>query len=563
MSPRRPIQLLDDALIDQIAAGEVIERPASAVKELVENALDARARHIEVALEQGGLDLLEVSDDGEGISRDDLPLAIVAHATSKISTLEDLHAVSSRGFRGEALASMGAVGDLEIVTRAAGSPEAWLLEVGGGKPGVPKPTARAQGTTVRLRHLFRHVPARRKFLKSPRAECLRCEEWLDRLALSVPGVELTLRLDGRVKRQWRAGGMEARIEDVTRASGFRKGEASGSGFEVMAWVAEPACAKVNRNGQFFYYNSRPIRDRMLSQVLLQSTREFIPDRRHAVAVIHISSDPTHADVNVHPTKEEVRFDRPRDVASLVTRAVRSALAGGGYAPELISMPRPQVQEPSPSPNLPRAQRPVAENWNAPGLLGEAHASPAPSRRFMQVHGSFVVVETDEGLSILDQHALHERILLETMRRELLAGGVERQNLLIPQSLQFQPGEAAALQDLGPHLEKAGFAIEVHGSSDVLVSALPVSLSPGSLQGLLRDIVERADGISNPDDIRLLATRLCACRSAVKAGDTLEPGEIEALIRGLSEEDYSFACEHGRPTHVRIPLARLSRGFARH
>jgi DNA mismatch repair protein MutL len=566
MRERKPILLLPDPLIDQIAAGEVIERPASVLKELLENSLDGGAKRIEVDLENGGIDLIQVIDDGMGISEEDLPLSVVAHATSKIQCSDDLQKILTRGFRGEALASMGAVGELEIASRAETADEAFQIQVKAGQSSALKPVALAKGTRVSLRHLFRQLPARRKFLKSAKAEANRCMEVLLKMALTQYQTHFILRVDGRVRADWPAVlSLELRAAKILKVSHLRQGKASRPGVEVTMFVAAPEYARQTRTGQYFFLMGRYIRDRALSQVVWQSSREFIPDNRHPMLLVTIDMDPSRVDVNVHPTKEEVRFEEPRRIAALMGEALRDAMADAEYAPEMNVAAALEVRESK----LPRAQRPVAENWAAPDHLGWSEAAEKPQeglkavRKAMQLHNAYILAETDEGLSILDQHALHERILLQKLKKELLSGQVEQQTLLIPHLVELTPAEATVLLDIADDLKQVGFDIEDHGDGVLAISALPVAMKTQSLDSALMDVLERADGLSDPESIRLAIARICACRSAVKAGDILKQGEIEALLRDHNQEDFSFACEHGRPTHVKISLAQLSRGFERH
>jgi DNA mismatch repair protein MutL len=589
---RCQIKLLPDPLIDQIAAGEVIERPASVLKELIDNSLDAGAKNIEIHLENGGLDLVEVIDDGQGISREDLPLAVVAHATSKISHSEDLQNIRTFGFRGEALASMGAVGVLTLQSRVRDEAMAWALILRSGEVSELFPVAQTPGTRASLKDLFGNIPPRRKFMKSPRVETNRCQQMLEKLALSHPEVHFSLEVEGRRRFNWPAVASRGeRMAQVLRLDTVALGRAEKKSVRVEICLAPPEKSRKTRAGQFFFVQNRPIRDRALSQVVWQSSREFIPDKAHPVLAVFIDMPGNSLDVNVHPSKEEVRFETPRLVASVVAEALRESVREADFASTLItksldsafqedlgmkgSSSSPKTREPVVKETqkigsvpdasiLPRGKRPLLERWAVPGALGEADAPEnLPLRSFLQVHNAYIVVETDQGLSILDQHALHERILLQKMRRELLAGEVEKQNLLLPQLLEFLPDEMATLLEIREDLASVGFDFEDHGDHVLAVSSLPVSLSPEKLKDTLQGIVAASEGLCDAEALRLATLRICACRSAVKAGDALSHGEIEALLNDFEEEDYSFACEHGRPTHLRLTLSELARGFSRH
>ena len=585
MRVRKPIQLLPDPLIDQIAAGEVIERPASVVKELVENSLDGGATYIEIQLNNGGLDLIQVTDNGTGISEEDLPLAIVAHATSKITCQEDLQSILTRGFRGEALASMGAVGELEIMSRTDSCESAHCIRVSAGLCSEVKPAAMAEGTRVSLHHLFRQLPARRKFLKSAKAEMTRCVDIVQKMAMTQPQVHFVIKADSRVRLDLPVCETIAeRAARILKVDHLREGSSSRPGLDVKAYVAAPEHARQTRSSQYFFLLGRFIRDRAFSQVVWQSSREFVPDNRHPSLVVCIETDPSKVDVNVHPTKEEVRFEEHRRVAALIGEAIRDAMAQANYAAELelkrsvieevdpskkVDMP-PRVAEPQAK--LPRAQRPIVENWASPEHLGaglaeehkkEESRNELPQRASMQLHNAYIVAETDQGLSILDQHALHERILLQKFRRQMLSGEVEQQSLLIPYLVELTTSESVVLMDIAEDLKAVGFDLQDYGDGVIAVSALPVALKTKDLEMTFQDVIEGADGLSDAEAIRLKIARICACRSAVKAGDPLKPHEIEALLKEHSEEDFSFACEHGRPTHVKISLKQLARGFERH
>jgi DNA mismatch repair protein MutL len=582
MRDRKSIQLLSDPLIDQIAAGEVIERPASVVKELIENALDGGATKIELIVENGGLDLIQVVDNGFGINQADLPLSVVAHATSKITTADDLTKIMTRGFRGEALSTMGAVGELEVASRAQDASEAFAIEVRAGQSSILKPVALTQGTRVSLRHLFRQIPARRKFLKSARAESNRCLEVFTKMAMTQPKVHFVYKVDGKIKADWPlVNDIKKRVAKILKVADLREGNSSRPGIDVKVYVAAPEHAKQTRSHQYLFLMGRVIKDRAISQVIWQSSREFVPDNRHPMLMAEIEMDPSKVDVNVHPNKEEVRFEEPRRVAALIGEAIRDAMAQAVYAAEMnleslsennILSPQNIVREKEETTSfktaskLPRAQRPIVENWSAPDRLGwqeKEIPEDRPIRQFMQLHDAYIVFETDEGLSILDQHALHERILLQRFRKQMLSGEIEQQVLLIPHLIEMNPTELAILIDLSVDLKKIGFEFEDHGDGVLAVSALPVALKANSVEGALMDIIDRSDGLSDTESLRLAIARICACKSAVKAGDSLSKHEIEALLKDHEKEDFSFACEHGRPTHVKITLSQLSRGFERH
>ena len=598
------IRRLSEAAANRIAAGEVVERPASAVKELVENAIDAGAGRIEIAIADGGKTLIRVSDDGIGIAGDDLALALERHATSKIDG-SDLVNITSYGFRGEALPSMGAVARLTLTSRAAGAAEAWEIEVRAGAIGRPRPAARGQGTTVELRDLFCTTPARLKFLRGDRAETRAIGEAVRRLAMAEPGVAFALRDlsgGGEGRSLFRAeaeqgalfDGRLARIDRILGgefAANALAIEAERDGLRLTGFAGLPTLSRGAAVAQFFFVNGRPVRDKLLSGALRGAYADFMHRGRHPVAVLFLDCAPERVDVNVHPAKAEVRFREPGVVRGLVVAALRHALAEAGhraattvstealgaFRPEMRGGPGPrQVWRPSAgqigaalAAQAPleggfaesawsgRVEEPVADDHEAEDLpLGVARA---------QLHENYIIAQTRQGMVIVDQHAAHERLVYERLKRQIGEHGVKRQGLLIPEVVELGPEAAARLLERADELAEFGLIVEPFGGAAVAVREVPALLGHADPAGLVRDV---ADELADLGESESLKTRIeailsrMACHGSVRSGRRLTADEMNALLREMEATPHSGQCNHGRPTYVSLTLAQIEKLFGR-
>jgi DNA mismatch repair protein MutL len=578
-----PIRTLPRSVVDVIAAGEVVERPASVVKELVENALDAGARSVAVAIRDGGRALVRVEDDGEGMGEEDLRLAFAPHATSKIRGVEDLEAVATYGFRGEALASIGAVSDASVTTRPPGAASGLRVEDRRGAVGEPAPAAHPPGTTVEVRDLFGGLPARRKFLRSAPAEAARVAEVVARFALHRPDVAFTLEVDGRTTLRAPAG--EPARERAARVLGRDRMEAllpvsGGRGsVRVEGFVASPDAAEKGRPPQFLSVNGRSVLDRTVSHAVRAALEGLVTVHRQPAWVLSVALPPGEVDVNCHPAKSEVRFRRPSEVHEAVREAVRAAVLGGETAP---SIPGEAL----------RSREGIREALDA--YLGGAGASsrqagfgfvgspdpPEPARAgaapadgaraagppaVLQVRDTFLVHETADGIAIVDQHALHERVLLERLRARAGKGPPEVQRLLVPEILEVGAAEAARAEAAADLLRAAGLLLERFGPGSVAVQGIPRALSDRPVReiarGALRRLAEERPGGGEGDLLHGLLESM-ACHAAVRAGDPLPPEAARALLEEGRGLDTGGHCAHGRPTELRIPFADLERRFRR-
>ena len=602
-----PIRRLDPLLIDRIAAGEVVERPAAAVKELIENALDAGARRIEVAIEAGGRALIRVADDGAGMNPDDLALSVERHATSKIPD-GDLTAIATLGFRGEALPSIASVSRLEIRSRAQDADAAFALSVEDGAKTAPRPISHPVGTRVEARDLFAATPARLKFLKSDRAESQASADVVRRLGLANPQTRFSFASDLGGSFDWPAcppgeAGERERLRqalgDVFVADALRV-EAVREGVRISGWVGLPTFNKPNALSQYFFVNRRAVRDRSLSGALRAAALDFIPRDRHAVAALFIDCAPSEVDVNVHPAKAEVRFRDGGLVRALLIGAVRQAFLAAGHratasggVETLAAMRAPDDRAPPPangSPGLTRGWRdsPAAPWAGAPRFAEPAQsafadfapsadarggAAPATAADLAaplgaaraQLHDAFIVAQTQDGVVIVDQHAAHERIVYEKLKRQREQNGIARQILLAPLVVELEPRAAAALADKTGELEALGLVVEPFGPGAALLREAPVLLDGADLAALVRDLAEdlaAEDGAQTLE--RKLDHRLAtiACHHSVRAGRKLKPEEMNALLREMEATPGAGQCNHGRPTYVELKLADIERLFGR-
>ncbi len=596
-----PVRQLSEATVNRIAAGEVVERPASVVKELVENALDAGAHRIDVLTDGGGRRLIRVTDDGDGMTRADLELAVDRHATSKLAG-DDLLAIHTLGFRGEALPSIGAVARLIMTTRHESEPHAWTLEVDAGKKSPAKPAALGHGTTVEVRDLFYATPARLKFLKSDRSEAEAVREVVRRLAMSRPDVTFTLAGEERAPVTWTAATDElSRLGDVLGAD-FRANaiaiEAEREGVRLQGFAGLPTLSRANTLGQYLFVNGRPERDKVLIGAVRAAYSDYLPRDRHPLLALFVTLETREVDVNVHPAKTEVRFRDGALVRGLIVRALKEALAregqraastGGGatiaaFRPVTIARRSAYDWRNSPARPIPMAPRggaalSFAEAAQAAFDVGEPSAdarvesfepaaelieSPLGAAR-AQVHETYIVSQTRDGLVIVDQHAAHERIVYERMKAAIEKSGVARQLLLIPEIVELDEADAARLSARAGELAQFGLSIEPFGPGAVAVRETPSMLGDVDVQGLLRDLAEH---MAEWDDSLPLERRLLhvsatmACHGSVRAGRRLKPEEMNALLREMEETPNSGQCNHGRPTYVELKLTDIERLFGR-
>ena len=589
------IHVLDQLLISQIAAGEVVDRPAAALKELLENSLDAHADAVEVELLAGGVKLLKVSDDGDGIARDELPLALRRHATSKIATLEDLEQVASLGFRGEALASIAAVSQLTLTSRTTSARHAWRIQSNGGTAAPIEPAAAAAGTVIEARELYYNTPARRKFLRTPGTEFGHCEEVFKRIALSRPQLAMTLIHNGRC--QWRlpphAFAQRARellgaeFESATLAL-----DEQSAGVRLHGLIASPTFNRSARDYQYFFVNGRFVRDRLIAHAVRDAFHDVLHQERYPAFVLFLEIDPAKVDVNVHPAKSEVRFRDPGAVHQflfhVLTKALAATKAGAARVPPassraegenalLISAAHDRGGATHSSPR----QGSIGLGVMQPAALydvlfrraGELADSAEPAQGVVpplgfalaQLAGVYVLSQNDRGLIVVDMHAAHERIVYERLKTALEADRIPTQTLLIPATLRATRLEVALVEENAQVLRQLGFELAASGPEALIVRSVPAALcdaDPVELaRAVLREIHEHgaARALQERRD-QMLATM--ACHAAVRANRSLSVPEMNALLREMEETERSGQCNHGRPTWTQISMAELDRLFQR-
>ena len=601
-----PIRPLPDTLINQIAAGEVVERPASVVKELVENALDAGAHRVDIELEEGGVRLIRIRDDGGGIDAAELPLAVSRHATSKIASLDDLEAVATLGFRGEALPSIASVSRFRLASRRPEAEHGSELQVDGGRVGEVLPKAHAAGTTVEVRDLFYNVPARRKFLRAERTEMGHIEEWLRSLALARPDVELRVSHNGKPARRYRPGGGdqdaglrlgETLGEDFVRAA--LRVDHAGAGLRLQGWIAQPHYSRSSADQQYLYINGRAVRDRSVAHAVKLAYQDVLFHGRQPAYVLFLELDPLRVDVNVHPAKHEVRLRDGRLVHDFVYRTLQEALAqtrAGAEAGGVVEQKRGQ-RDFSPEKN---PSDPVSAGWSPqPQPLGlrldeaaGAYASlygpglgttPAPLPRqdtafppgdgqvpplgfaIAQLHGIYILAESAEGLVVVDMHAAHERIGYERLKSAHDGIGLRAQPLLVPLALALGERDADVAEREAQTLADLGFDVTRSGPQTLAVRSVPALLAQADPEALLRDVL--ADLREHGASRRVAAARdellaTMACHGAVRANRRLTLPEMNALLRDMEATERSGQCNHGRPTWARFSLGEIDRWFLR-
>jgi DNA mismatch repair protein MutL len=586
-----PIRLLPDGLIDQIAAGEVVERPASVVKELVENALDAGACRIRVEVRAGGRDWIAVSDDGSGMAPADARLALQRHATSKLATAEDLQAIRTYGFRGEALPAIASVSRMRLRTRIEGAAEGFGLEIDRGRPLSEGPVGVAVGTRVEVADLFVGIPARRKFLKAVSTEWGHTADWLARAALARPDVHFDVLRDDRPTLSWPASSDPldriAAVVSEEDAAAFVPVAREEGGARVQGFVSRPDRHRATLAGVYWFVNRRPVRDRMLQHALVEIYRDLLPRGRFPAAVLFLELPAAAVDVNVHPAKWEVRFADPQAMHRLVRHAVRGAIeerrwvvSGSGPAPLASGAPgRGLRPDRSAAPGQgdwvfarPAAAADDAVRPGADPVPGSGPVRFGDLRLLGQLLSTYLLLESKDGLLLLDQHAAHERVLFERLRAEWLDRGVESQGLLAPETVRLELPAAAALLGAAEVLSRLGFELEDFGEGTVAVRAVPALLGDRDPASLVRNL---ADELVEADDAtaalragsRALAAAdqvfaSLACHAARRKGDVLDPREQQALLDAVDAIPWAPNCPHGRPVVVPLELAEIERRFAR-
>ena len=592
------IQPLPEHLINQIAAGEVIERPASVVKELVENALDAGATRIEVELEAGGVKRVRVRDNGDGIPADDLKLALTRHATSKIASLDDLEAVRSMGFRGEALPSIASVSRFSLTSRTADAAHAHAVDVDNGDIGPLRPAQHPVGTTAEMRELFFNVPARRKFLRAERTELGHVEDWLRAIALARPEVGFSLTHNGRLLLRDEAvpQAPESRVDAVLGEEFLAHSlriDHSAAGLRLHGYVGLPTAARAQNDRQFFYVNRRLVRDRVIAHAVRQAYADVLFHGRHPAFVLFLELDPLLVDVNAHPAKTEVRFREQRLVHDFLFRSLHEALAQT-RAGQAATIAAPVFPPPSAAAFVPqqaglglRVSEPLAAYGSVYGRH-ETTAMPSPAFLPMampasmpeapaddeipplgfaiaQLHGVYVLAQNAQGLVLVDMHAAHERITYERLKVQQACGDIASQQLLVPTTVSVTRREADAAEDFHAAFQKLGIELARSGETSVLIRRIPVLLDGADVERLVRDVL--AEFVQHDSSRRLeeAANELLstlACHASVRANRRLTVPEMNALLRQMEATERSGQCNHGRPTWVQWTMQDLDRLFQR-
>jgi DNA mismatch repair protein MutL len=572
---RSPIRPLDDELVSQIAAGEVVERPASVVKELLENSLDAGATQIEVRLEGGGIRRILVADNGSGIPRDELALALRRHATSKIGNLEDLERVESLGFRGEALASIAAIADISIVSRTAGVESGWSIS----GAGELEPAAGTVGTRVEVADLFHKTPARRKFLRAEATELAHCVTQVERLAAAHPSVAFTVVHQGRTMLSLplqTARERALRLLPDEFAAAERKVEAAAPGIRLQGWVGAPTASRARADAQYFFVNGRYVRDRVLAHAVRAAYADVLHGGSQPMYCLHLAIDPRRVDVNVHPTKIEVRFRESSSVHQFVLHAVQAALAPSAQvAVTPLAQPPPAASWRGPA-EQPRlgveqsvasylaaiAERPAPITSSAP--VADTNTLPL-GLAIAQLSGIYILAQNERGLVIVDMHAAHERIVYERLKRQLETRTVPQQRLLIPQVFNASPLDLATVDEEPELLAELGLDLAAASPTQLALRAVPALLAQADGAALVRDLlrdVREFGGSRVLTEHRNELLSTLACHGAVRANRRLTLDEMNALLREMEATERADQCNHGRPTWVQMSVADLDRLFLR-
>ena len=574
------IQILSDEMASRIAAGEVVERPASAVKELIENSLDASATEIFISIEKSGTSLIRVSDNGEGMAPEDLNLAVERHATSKLKVDEDLFRIATLGFRGEALPSIGSVSKLQIVSRSLNTPTAQKLCVEGGKKGEMLPTAAAVGTSIEIKEIFFNTPARRKFLKAPATELSHICDAVNRMALAYPGVHFRLEHDGRTvadyvsvndgqDRLYQVFGRE--IAEGLAAFDWRQGELAAHGFLSSVPLSFP-----NARYLYTFVNRRYVRDKVLTHAVLQGYETLLMKGQYPAVVLFLQVPFGEVDVNVHPAKFEVRFRRQSDVHEAVARAIRQALRQEAKEPGLrsgaissssfsgvreVALPYGLSARTAPDNPAPT----YGNVFTLPPRDAAQEGFYSSMRVLGQILGCYLVCASSQGLALIDQHAAHERVAFEKLRRQMDAGKVAMQNLLIPQTVRLSAGEMMLLEQKLDVLRRFGFDLEPFGPDAYAIHSVPALLPEGDYSQVVRQMVADLAEVDTSSKLREhLEDRLAtiACHSVIRANRMLEMDEMRALLSDLDQIDFATQCPHGRPVLIEISRDELERMFKR-
>jgi DNA mismatch repair protein MutL len=608
MSALRTLRRLPSTLVNRIAAGEVVERPASAVKELVENALDAGARRIAVTLKEGGRTFLSVVDDGVGMSPDELRLAVERHCTSKLPD-DDLTDIRTLGFRGEALPSIASVSRFTITSRPAGADTAWSLDIDGGAKGEPRPAAYPQGTRVEVRELFFATPARLKFLKEPRTESGHVADVMRRLAMAHPEVAFRLESEERALIDLAAAkpsllsGDAARLERLAAIMGREFADnavaidANREGFRLTGFAGLPTLNRPTGQHQYLFVNGRPVRDKLLAGAVRGAYQDFLARDRHPMVALFLDAPPEMVDVNVHPAKTEVRFRDAGIVRGMIVGALRTALSAAGHrasttvSDAALGAFRPHTGFATPLPmggrsgggygngagysSVPRGLAEAAMQFMAPldGLSARVEEPPsniAPGNYPLgvaraQLHETYIVAQTDQGVVIVDQHAAHERLVHERLKTQLAAEGVKRQALLLPEVVEIGDDGARRLAQRAAELADMGLVLEPFGLGAVVVRETPAVLGEVDIQGLVRDLADELSEMGDHLSLKEKVEEVCgtlACHTSVRAGRRLTVEEMNALLRQMEATPHSGQCNHGRPTYVELKLADIERLFGR-
>ncbi len=597
------LRRLPTTLVNRIAAGEVVERPASAVKELVENAIDAGARRIAVTLKEGGRTFLSVVDDGVGMSADEMMLAVERHCTSKLPD-DDLTHINTLGFRGEALPSIASVSRFVLTSRPAGADTAWSLEIDGGARGEPRPAAHPAGTRVEVRDLFFATPARLKFLKEPRTESSHVADAMRRLAMAHPAIAFRLESEERTLIDLPAAGPSlleeadaARLERLAAIMGREFADnavaidANREGFRLSGFAGLPTLNRPTGQHQYLFVNGRPVRDKLLAGAVRGAYQDFLARDRHPLVALFLEAPTDLVDVNVHPAKTEVRFRDPGIVRGLIVGALRTALSAAGHrasttvSDAALGAFRPHTGYSSPLPlgryggnghsgSLPRGLAEAAAEFLAPlsqpsarmetPVNGEAMHYPLGVAR-AQLHETYIVAQTDGGVVIVDQHAAHERLLHERLKHQLEAEGVKRQALLLPEVVDVGEDGARRLTQRSAELADMGLVLEPFGLGAIVVREVPALLGETDIQGLVRDLADELAEMGDHLALKERVEQVCgtlACHTSVRAGRRLTVEEMNALLRQMEATPHSGQCNHGRPTYVELKLADIERLFGR-
>ncbi len=605
MSAPRTLRRLPSTLVNRIAAGEVVERPASAVKELVENALDAGARRIAVTLKEGGRTFISVVDDGVGMSPDELRLAVERHCTSKLPD-DDLTDIRTLAFRGEALPSIASVSRFTITSRPVGADTAWSLEIDGGAKAEPRPAAHPQGTRVEVRELFFATPARLKFLKEPRTESGHVADAMRRLAMAHPSVAFRLESEERALIDLAAAnpsllsGDAARLERLAAIMGREFADntvaidANREGFRLTGFAGLPTLNRPTGQHQYLFVNGRPVRDKLLAGAVRGAYQDFLARDRHPMVALFLEAPTEMVDVNVHPAKTEVRFRDAGIVRGMIVGALRTALSAAGHrasttvSDAALGAFRPHTGFATPLPmggggysngngysSVPRGLAEAAMQFMAPldGLSARVEEQPAniaPGNYPLgvaraQLHETYIVAQTDQGVVIVDQHAAHERLVHERLKTQLEAEGVKRQALLLPEVIEIGEDGARRLTQRAAELADMGLVLEPFGLGAVVVRETPAVLGEVDIQGLVRDLADELSEMGDHLSLKEKVEEVCgtlACHTSVRAGRRLTVEEMNALLRQMEATPHSGQCNHGRPTYVELKLADIERLFGR-